>query len=153
MAPAPPPGSAAGASRWAPQPRALPGRGAWLCGISLSDGLRGFRARDPAGCEWAPVEREGGRSGVSGAAPEMIHELLLALSGYPGSIFTWNKRSGLQVCRGSETRRCSAAGAAEPPRRGGTRGTPTTGARECRETEDQPYVAPALGALRSRDSY
>ncbi|XP_017712947.1 gamma-tubulin complex component 4 isoform X9 [Rhinopithecus roxellana] len=26
----------------------------------------------------------------------MIHELLLALSGYPGSIFTWNKRSGLQ---------------------------------------------------------
>uniref|UniRef100_A0A2K6GBZ4 Gamma-tubulin complex component n=1 Tax=Propithecus coquereli TaxID=379532 RepID=A0A2K6GBZ4_PROCO len=27
----------------------------------------------------------------------MIHELLLALSGYPGSIFTWNKRSGLQV--------------------------------------------------------
>ncbi|XP_064422165.1 gamma-tubulin complex component 4 isoform X2 [Latimeria chalumnae] len=27
----------------------------------------------------------------------MIHELLLALSGYPGAIFTWNKRSGLQV--------------------------------------------------------
>ncbi|CAJ0947622.1 unnamed protein product [Ranitomeya imitator] len=27
----------------------------------------------------------------------MIHELLLALSGYPGSIFTWNKRTGLQV--------------------------------------------------------
>uniref|UniRef100_V9KCH2 Gamma-tubulin complex component n=1 Tax=Callorhinchus milii TaxID=7868 RepID=V9KCH2_CALMI len=27
----------------------------------------------------------------------MIHELLLALSGYPGSVFTWNKRSGLQV--------------------------------------------------------
>uniref|UniRef100_A0A8C4M1B7 Gamma-tubulin complex component n=1 Tax=Equus asinus asinus TaxID=83772 RepID=A0A8C4M1B7_EQUAS len=27
----------------------------------------------------------------------MIHELLLALSGYPGSIFTWNKRNGLQV--------------------------------------------------------
>uniref|UniRef100_A0A8C2LFF0 Gamma-tubulin complex component n=1 Tax=Cricetulus griseus TaxID=10029 RepID=A0A8C2LFF0_CRIGR len=27
----------------------------------------------------------------------MIHELLLALSGYPGSIFTWNKWSGLQV--------------------------------------------------------
>ncbi|XP_072409004.1 gamma-tubulin complex component 4 isoform X1 [Chiloscyllium punctatum] len=27
----------------------------------------------------------------------MIHELLLALSGYPGSIFSWNKRSGLQV--------------------------------------------------------
>ncbi|XP_067871650.1 gamma-tubulin complex component 4 isoform X3 [Heterodontus francisci] len=27
----------------------------------------------------------------------MIHELLLALSGYPGSIFIWNKRSGLQV--------------------------------------------------------
>ncbi|XP_072348852.1 gamma-tubulin complex component 4 isoform X3 [Scyliorhinus torazame] len=27
----------------------------------------------------------------------MIHELLLALSGYPGSIFGWNKRSGLQV--------------------------------------------------------
>lgn len=32
----------------------------------------------------------------------MIHELLLALSGYPGSIFTWNKRSGLQVLSGSE---------------------------------------------------
>ncbi|KAK2920414.1 gamma-tubulin complex component 4 isoform X2 [Channa argus] len=27
----------------------------------------------------------------------MIHELLLALSGYPGTIFTWNKRTGLQV--------------------------------------------------------
>ncbi|XP_037548187.1 gamma-tubulin complex component 4 [Nematolebias whitei] len=27
----------------------------------------------------------------------MIHELLLALSGYPGAIFTWNKRTGLQV--------------------------------------------------------
>lgn len=32
----------------------------------------------------------------------MIHELLLALSGYPGSIFTWNKRSGLQVRRPGE---------------------------------------------------
>lgn len=31
----------------------------------------------------------------------MIHELLLALSGYPGSIFAWNKRSGLQVLGGS----------------------------------------------------
>lgn len=29
----------------------------------------------------------------------MIHELLLALSGYPGTIFTWNKRAGLQVKR------------------------------------------------------
>lgn len=29
----------------------------------------------------------------------MIHELLLALSGYPGTIFTWNKRTGLQVCQ------------------------------------------------------
>uniref|UniRef100_A0A673Z693 Gamma-tubulin complex component n=1 Tax=Salmo trutta TaxID=8032 RepID=A0A673Z693_SALTR len=28
---------------------------------------------------------------------KMIHELLLALSGYPGTIFTWNKRTGLQV--------------------------------------------------------
>uniref|UniRef100_A0A8C2B620 Gamma-tubulin complex component n=1 Tax=Cyprinus carpio TaxID=7962 RepID=A0A8C2B620_CYPCA len=28
---------------------------------------------------------------------KMIHELLLALSGYPGTIFTWNKRNGLQV--------------------------------------------------------
>lgn len=27
----------------------------------------------------------------------MIHELLLALSGYPGAIFTWNKGTGLQV--------------------------------------------------------
>ncbi|XP_017293969.1 gamma-tubulin complex component 4 [Kryptolebias marmoratus] len=27
----------------------------------------------------------------------MIHELLLALSGYPGAIFTWSKRTGLQV--------------------------------------------------------
>ncbi|XP_043379248.1 gamma-tubulin complex component 4 isoform X4 [Chelonia mydas] len=27
----------------------------------------------------------------------MIHELLLALSGYPGAAFTWSKRSGLQV--------------------------------------------------------
>uniref|UniRef100_W5LFC0 Gamma-tubulin complex component n=1 Tax=Astyanax mexicanus TaxID=7994 RepID=W5LFC0_ASTMX len=27
----------------------------------------------------------------------MIHELLLALSGYPGTVFTWNKRNGLQV--------------------------------------------------------
>ncbi|CAL8351442.1 unnamed protein product [Merluccius merluccius] len=27
----------------------------------------------------------------------MIHELLLALSGYPGTIFNWNKRTGLQV--------------------------------------------------------
>ncbi|XP_067104999.1 gamma-tubulin complex component 4 [Osmerus mordax] len=27
----------------------------------------------------------------------MIHELLLALSGYPGTIFSWNKRTGLQV--------------------------------------------------------
>uniref|UniRef100_A0A8C6TNN5 Gamma-tubulin complex component n=1 Tax=Neogobius melanostomus TaxID=47308 RepID=A0A8C6TNN5_9GOBI len=27
----------------------------------------------------------------------MIHELLLALSGFPGTIFTWNKRNGLQV--------------------------------------------------------
>ncbi|XP_043933472.1 gamma-tubulin complex component 4 isoform X2 [Protopterus annectens] len=27
----------------------------------------------------------------------MIHELLLALSGYPGSVFVWNKRNGLQV--------------------------------------------------------
>lgn len=32
----------------------------------------------------------------------MIHELLLPLSGYPGSIFTWNKRSGLQVTPGLE---------------------------------------------------
>lgn len=38
MAPAPPPGSAAGASWWAPQPRALPGRGAGLCGISSPGG-------------------------------------------------------------------------------------------------------------------
>ncbi|XP_055010891.1 gamma-tubulin complex component 4 [Boleophthalmus pectinirostris] len=29
----------------------------------------------------------------------MIHELLLALSGFPGTIFTWNKRTGLQVCQ------------------------------------------------------
>lgn len=29
----------------------------------------------------------------------MIHELLLALSGYPGTIFTCNKRTGLQVKR------------------------------------------------------
>ena len=28
---------------------------------------------------------------------KMIHELLLALSGYHGSIFTWSKRTGLQV--------------------------------------------------------
>ncbi|XP_028823874.1 LOW QUALITY PROTEIN: gamma-tubulin complex component 4 [Denticeps clupeoides] len=27
----------------------------------------------------------------------MIHELLLALSGYPGTIFSWNRRTGLQV--------------------------------------------------------
>ncbi|OXB77565.1 UNVERIFIED_CONTAM: hypothetical protein H355_002874 [Colinus virginianus] len=27
----------------------------------------------------------------------MIHELLLALSGYPGAAFTWSKRGGLQV--------------------------------------------------------
>ncbi|KAM6058610.1 gamma-tubulin complex component 4 isoform 2-T3 [Chlamydotis macqueenii] len=27
----------------------------------------------------------------------MIHELLLALSGYPGGVFTWSKRGGLQV--------------------------------------------------------
>ncbi|XP_061594576.1 gamma-tubulin complex component 4 [Cololabis saira] len=27
----------------------------------------------------------------------MIHELLLALSGYPGAIFTWSKATGLQV--------------------------------------------------------
>lgn len=27
----------------------------------------------------------------------MIHELLLALSGFPGAIFTWNKKTGLQV--------------------------------------------------------
>uniref|UniRef100_A0A8B9PNF5 Gamma-tubulin complex component n=1 Tax=Apteryx owenii TaxID=8824 RepID=A0A8B9PNF5_APTOW len=32
----------------------------------------------------------------------MIHELLLALSGYPGAAFTWSKRGGLQV-------RCGAA--------------------------------------------
>ncbi|GCC16679.1 hypothetical protein chiPu_0017310 [Chiloscyllium punctatum] len=32
----------------------------------------------------------------------MIHELLLALSGYPGSIFSWNKRSGLQECHPSQ---------------------------------------------------
>jgi hypothetical protein len=54
----------------------------------------------------------------------MIHELLLALSGYPGSIFTWNKRSGLQVRSGSERRNAGAgqphlsarAGAPEGPR-------------------------------------
>lgn len=41
----------------------------------------------------------GGGNGYrnSRSAVGMIHELLLALSGYPGSIFTWNKRSGLQV--------------------------------------------------------
>lgn len=38
----------------------------------------------------------------SRSAAGMIHELLLALSGYPGSIFTWNKRSGLQVRSDSE---------------------------------------------------
>lgn len=27
----------------------------------------------------------------------MIHELLLALSGFPGAIFTWNKKTGLQA--------------------------------------------------------
>jgi len=40
----------------------------------------------------------GGGDGYRDSRPAvgMIHELLLALSGYPGSIFTWNKRSGLQ---------------------------------------------------------
>lgn len=33
----------------------------------------------------------------------MIHELLLALSGFPGAIFTWNKKTGLQVKRKHET--------------------------------------------------
>lgn len=72
------------------------------------------------------AEREGGKSRDSEAVPEMIHELLLALSGYPGSIFTW-KRSGLQV-RGGGGRlgRCSAAGAAG----GGTAGTPADRAHE-----------------------
>lgn len=51
-----PRGSEAGASRWAPGPRALPGCGARLFGISSPGGLRGFRARDSAGCEWAPGE-------------------------------------------------------------------------------------------------
>lgn len=53
---APPCGPAAGASRWAPGPRALPGCGARLCGIASPAGLRGFRARDSAGCEGAPGE-------------------------------------------------------------------------------------------------
>lgn len=39
----------------------------------------------------------------------MIHELLLALSGYPGAAFTWSKRGGLQVRRGP-------AGPRPPPR-------------------------------------
>uniref|UniRef100_A0A8C6TVK9 Gamma-tubulin complex component n=1 Tax=Neogobius melanostomus TaxID=47308 RepID=A0A8C6TVK9_9GOBI len=33
----------------------------------------------------------------TGNIVRMIHELLLALSGFPGTIFTWNKRNGLQV--------------------------------------------------------
>lgn len=58
----------------------------------------------------------------------MIHELLLALSGYPGSIFTWNKRSGLQV------RRASQAGTLfEPLQRGGTREKPTDCTQELRK--------------------
>lgn len=32
--------------------------GAGLCGISSSGGLRGFRARAPTACEWAPVEAQ-----------------------------------------------------------------------------------------------
>lgn len=51
------------------------------------------------------VARRGPGGGGDGyresrSAVGMIHELLLALSGYPGSIFTWNKRSGLQVLCG-----------------------------------------------------
>lgn len=40
----------------------------------------------------------------------MIHELLLALSGYPGSIFTWNKRSGLQVWIGVRDKELQCGG-------------------------------------------
>lgn len=79
----------------------------------------------------------------------MIHELLLALSGYPGSIFTWNKRSGLQVWSGLETKSGRVEGAAEPQRRGGTRGTPSDGRPQREETEANP---PIWGALRSRHS-
>lgn len=69
----------------------------------------------------------------------MIHELLLALSGYPGSIFTWNKRSGLQV------RRASQAGTLfEPLQRGGTRGKPTDWTQELRKTQCQPDLAPPM---------
>lgn len=50
--------------------------------------------RDPR-----PQSAGGGR-GDGPACLGMIHELLLALSGYPGSIFAWNKRSGLQVLGG-----------------------------------------------------
>lgn len=126
-APPPPPrGSAAGASRWAPRPRALPGRGARLCSLLArwTAGIQGKRVNWVGVSALRGAEREGGQSRDSQAAPGMIHELLLALSGYPGSIFTWNKRSGLQVWRGPETRSCSSAGADEPRRRGGTRGDP-----------------------------
>lgn len=47
----------------------------------------------PAALAPLPAARAAARSG-------MIHELLLALSGYPGAAFTWSKRGGLQVRRG-----------------------------------------------------
>lgn len=51
---------------------------------------------------WRTVGGGGDGQRDSRSALGMIHELLLALSGYPGSIFTWNKRSGLQVQPSSE---------------------------------------------------
>lgn len=58
---------------------------------------------------WRDVGGGGDGYRDSRSAVGMIHELLLALSGYPGSIFTWNKRSGLQVrsspCAGTRERR------------------------------------------------
>lgn len=60
------------------------------------------RGSTPLVVAWRCAGGGGEVSRDSRSAVGMIHELLLALSGYPGSIFTWNKRSGLQVLFGAE---------------------------------------------------
>lgn len=78
--------------------------GGW---IQEEPSVPGACARVVKGALDSVVARKGagGRSDVyrdSRSTVGMIHELLLALSGYPGSIFTWNKRSGLQVLTGPQ---------------------------------------------------
>lgn len=87
-------------SRWVDSAQTARPRGRCACG----------RGSTPLVVAWRCAGGGGDITRDSRSAVGMIHELLLALSGYPGSIFTWNKRSGLQVLSGRAREPGSAGG-------------------------------------------